>query len=51
MNFNFQKELENSKKMMKNPQKQIVYAKRNLNILHNYIIKTYIYQEFINHKA
>lgn len=45
MNFNFQKELENSKKMMKNPQKQIVYAKRNLNILHNYIIKLKKYFE------
>ena len=39
MDLNFQKELDKAKKTINNPQKQIIYARKNLEILHKYIIK------------
>ena len=39
MDLNLQKELDKAKKTINNPQKQIIYAKKNLEILHKYIIK------------
>ena len=39
MDLNLQKELDKAKKTINNPQKQIIYARKNLEILHKYIIK------------
>lgn len=39
MNINFKKELEKAKKSIDNQQKQIIYARKNLKVLHKYIVK------------
>ena len=39
MNINFKKELEKAKKTIDNQQKQIIYARKNLKVLHKYIVK------------